>query len=203
MNPEDDLNISHEDLRTILTRPIAFHRLFADIAGSVGGGVFLSQLYYWSEKTDDPQGWIYKTAAEWYDETMLGRRELDSIRKVLKEKGIIKEKLAGVPATVHYKIEWNELFYRLKLSAQERREQITESRTNQFGVKRQTEEKDKLDGAKSQTSLAENANLLIIRDFFREYSRDDEDGDAGGQRKTHCGSHRRRRFYFGLCRRFN
>ena len=37
MDREDDLNISHEDLRTILTRPIAFHRLFADIAGSVGG----------------------------------------------------------------------------------------------------------------------------------------------------------------------
>jgi len=50
VNSEDDLNISHEDLRTILTRPIAFHRLFADIAQSVGGGVFLSQLYYWSEK---------------------------------------------------------------------------------------------------------------------------------------------------------
>jgi hypothetical protein len=55
---EDELNISHEDLRTILTRPIAFHRLFADIGGSVGGGVFLSQLYYWSERTVDPEGWL-------------------------------------------------------------------------------------------------------------------------------------------------
>jgi hypothetical protein len=162
MGPEDDLNISHEDLRTILTRPIAFHRLFADIAGSVGGGVFLSQLYYWSERTDDPHGWIYKTAGEWYDETMLSRRELDSIRKVLKEKGVITEKLAGVPATVHYKIEWNELFYRLKISAQEHREQISESRANQFGGKRQTEQKDKLDrrdtpnqfGGKRQTTLS-------------------------------------------------
>jgi hypothetical protein len=111
VNPEDDLNISHEDLRTILTRPIAFHRLFADIAESVGGGVFLSQLYYWSERAEDPAGWIYKTTAEWYQETMLTRRELDSIRKALRDKAVIKEKLAGVSATVHYKIQWNELFY--------------------------------------------------------------------------------------------
>ena len=146
MDREDDLNISHEDLRTILTRPIAFHRLFADIAGSVGGGVFLSQLYYWSERAEDPAGWIYKTTAEWYEETMLTRRELDSIRRELKDKGVIKEKLAGVPATVHYKIEWNELFYCLKLASQTRREKIKERRVKNVpqtkgscAPKRQTE----------------------------------------------------------------
>jgi hypothetical protein len=135
---EEPQHVSQEDLRTILTRPIAFHRLFAAIAGSVGGGVFLSQLYYWTERTDDPDGWIYKTAEEWYDETMLTRRELDSIRKALKDKGVVKEKLAGVPATVHYKIEWNELFDGLKAAAHAHRDWINQRREKQFGGKRQT-----------------------------------------------------------------
>jgi 5-methylcytosine-specific restriction endonuclease McrA len=114
VNPEDDLNISHEDLRTILTRPIAFYRLFAEVAGSAEGGVFLSQLYYWSNRTSNPDGWIYKTANEWHDETRLSRRCLEAIRKGLKSKGVIREKLAGVPATVHYKIEWAPLFHYLQ-----------------------------------------------------------------------------------------
>ena len=91
------MEISHQELQSILTKPIAFHRLFAAISGSVGGGVFLSQLFYWTEHTDDPEGWVYKSAAEWYWETMLSRRELDSIRNVLKAKGVIQRETGKSP----------------------------------------------------------------------------------------------------------
>jgi hypothetical protein len=145
------VSVTVEDLRTILTRPIAFHRPFATIGGSVGAGVFLSQLYYWSERTNDPDGWVYKSAAEWHEETMLTRRELDTVRKALRVDGIIKEKLAGVPATVHYKIDWDNLFDALKEAAKTQREQIAQRRENQFGGKRQTESQANQSGGKRQT----------------------------------------------------
>jgi hypothetical protein len=115
---------TREDLQTFLRQPIAFHRLFATIAGSVGGGVFLSQLYYWSDKTHNPGGWVYKTAEQWFDETTLTRNEIDTIRKSLKRKGIIGEKLAGVPAKLHYKIDWDAFFSCLKTASEEDRKRI-------------------------------------------------------------------------------
>jgi hypothetical protein len=81
---QDNVNLSYEELDELLGHPIAFHRVFATIAGSVGGGVFLSQLHYWRKHTTDPEKWVYKTATEWFDETMLGRHELDTVRRALK-----------------------------------------------------------------------------------------------------------------------
>jgi hypothetical protein len=152
------MSVSAEDLRTILTRPIAFHRMFATVGGSVGAGVFLSQLYYWSERTDDPDGWVYKTAEDWYDETMLGRHELDTVRKALKRKGIIEEKLRGVPATTNYRIKWDDLFESLKEAARDHRERVDKRRLNQFAGKRQTEGRPQIAG-KRQTSLPESDKL--------------------------------------------
>ena len=46
-------------------RPIAFHRVFATLAGSAPGGVMLSQAVSWSRRTDNPEGWFWKTQEEW------------------------------------------------------------------------------------------------------------------------------------------
>ena len=62
---EERLHLSPEDLRAIFARPVAYHRLLAIAGGTVGAGVFLSQLIYWSERTDDPEGWVYKTLDDW------------------------------------------------------------------------------------------------------------------------------------------
>lgn len=91
-------------LLRLLDRPIAYHRILAEIAGSVGGGVFLSQCIYWTKRTTLPDGWFYKTADEWYDETYLTRREQETIRKRLVSINILKEEKRGVPAKLHYKI---------------------------------------------------------------------------------------------------
>jgi hypothetical protein len=156
------VSITAEDLRTILTRPVAFHRLFAAVGGSVGAGVFLSQLYYWSEHTTDPEGWVYKTAEEWFDETMLGRHELDTVRKALKARGVIEEKLRGVPPVTHYRIRWDELFERLKTAAQEHRERLERRRSAQFAGIRQIEMRaaDQSAGNR-QINLPESGKLLV------------------------------------------
>lgn len=88
-----------------LDRPIAFHRVFVSISGSVTGAVFLSQALYWSKRTTSSDGFFYKTQAEWEEETGLSRREQETVRKRLKAIGILSEALRGTPAKLYYKVE--------------------------------------------------------------------------------------------------
>ena len=85
-------------------RPIAFHRALVEMTGGVKPALMLGQLIYWSKRTKDTDGWVYKTQKEWEEETGLTRREQDTARKLLKERGIIQEKLAKSPARIHYRI---------------------------------------------------------------------------------------------------
>lgn len=91
-------------LKQILDRPIAYHRSFARLGCGVAGAVFLSQAFYWHNRTGENEGWFYKTARDWHDETGLSRRELQDARKFWKELGILEEQLRGMPATLHFRV---------------------------------------------------------------------------------------------------
>ena len=91
-------------LLELLDRPIAYHRCFAKLAGSVTSGIFLSQCFYWSQRTSDSDGWFWKTRDEWTEETCLTRREQESARKALIKIGVLQEKLVGLPAKIHYRL---------------------------------------------------------------------------------------------------
>lgn len=93
------------NLTDILDRPIAFQRPFVYLTKSINAALFLSQAVYWSKRTSDADGWFYKKQAEWEDETGLTRREQDTARKILRELGILEENLAGVPATLYFRID--------------------------------------------------------------------------------------------------
>lgn len=97
-----------DDLRRlmprILQRPIALHRIFMDVAGSATGGIFLSQLFYWSDKGKDPDGWLYKTQEEWTAEVGLTRSEQERARKGLRERGVLEESRRGVPSRLFYRL---------------------------------------------------------------------------------------------------
>ena len=95
--------------RIFFSRPIAFHRIFAEITVSVTTGLFLSQLFYWHDKGSDPDGWIYKTYVDWKEETTMNRREIDMARKTLKSLKILEEKKEGVPAKLFYRIDMDAL----------------------------------------------------------------------------------------------
>lgn len=89
-------------------RPIAFHRSFVTITGSVTAALMLSQLVYWTLRADEGD-WIFKTRAQWFDEIGLSRKEQEHARKVLKDCGLIQEMLRKVPAKVHFRINLAEL----------------------------------------------------------------------------------------------
>lgn len=91
--------------RDLIDSPIAYHRCFVAIAGSVSGAVFLSQVCYWSKRTKREDGFFYKTAEEWEQETGIPQRTQDRIRTALRLKGILIEKLIGVPATLYFKLD--------------------------------------------------------------------------------------------------
>ena len=89
----------------LLDRPIAYHRAFAAISGSICGGIFLSQAFYWSQRTSDPDGWFWKTQEQWFDETFMTRYEQETARKKLVSIGVLEQKKQGMPAKLFYRID--------------------------------------------------------------------------------------------------
>lgn len=98
-----------DDVRFYLQRVISFHRPLANVAGGATGGLFLSQLLYWSDKGADPDGWIYKTQEEWQEETALTRSEQERARRILRDKGILEEVKRGVPSRLFYRLNMDAL----------------------------------------------------------------------------------------------
>ncbi len=95
-----------EMLRVLLDRPIAFHRVFVKLTGSVTATLMLSQAMYWSRRaTSNDEGWFFKTREQWEEETGLSRYEQESARKSLRSFTFWKEQLRGVPAQMHYRID--------------------------------------------------------------------------------------------------
>lgn len=95
----------------IFDRPISFHRIFIEWTGSVNAALMLSQLVFWSKRSKDFDGWIYKTAKEWEEEIGLTVDEQYSARKRLRKKGLVEEHLRGVPAILHFRL--TDKFYSL------------------------------------------------------------------------------------------
>lgn len=69
---------------------VVYHPTFATIAGGIKAGLFLAQLFYWHDRGRDPDGWIYKTQAEWEEETGLSRWEQQRVRRQLRERGLVQ-----------------------------------------------------------------------------------------------------------------
>lgn len=84
----------------ILTAPVAFVRY----TGSLDCAVFLSQIIYWTDRSED--GWFYKSYPEWEIEICLSEYEIRKNCRLLKNKGILVTKLKkvnGAPV-VHYRL---------------------------------------------------------------------------------------------------
>lgn len=87
-------------------RGILYQPGFAIILKSINAAIFLDQLLYWHGKGRRADGYIYKTADEIYDETSLSRSMQEHAIKRLLEFGFISYKVAGIPATRCFKVEF-------------------------------------------------------------------------------------------------
>lgn len=89
-----------------LDRVIAFHPILAEVFEGIPETIYFQQLYYWSNKGERKDGYIYKTKQEIQEETHLTIKQQDRIRNKLETQNFIKTKkikVNGSP-TIHYKI---------------------------------------------------------------------------------------------------
>ena len=91
-------------LHDLLDRPIAFQRAFVSLGAGITGALMLSQAIYWSKRTNNADGWFYKTMEEWASETGMTRSEQESARKKLVSAGVLEEKKKGVPCRLFYRV---------------------------------------------------------------------------------------------------
>ena len=174
---------SKDGLLNVLSSPIAYYVTFAKIAGSVAAGVMLSQLVYWTGKGNNPDGWIWKTAAEMEEETGLTRREQETARRRLRERGFVEERLAGVPATLHYRVNLDAVMEAAAQIGEKRQPSLAESANpvstkapNWIGEKRQTNPKNTTEN----TTENDNADS---RDFDSvSYCEPEENQPSPGER---------------------
>ena len=103
----------------IIAIPVEFVRF----TGDYNTAAILTQLIYWQGKGNDPDGWIYKTYAEWDTELALSKYQTARAVKILSTMGILKTKVARVKLpggmygdkAVHYhfnEVEFVDLFGR-------------------------------------------------------------------------------------------
>jgi len=91
-------------------------RPFIRMTGDHECALMLNQIIYWSERTDDPDGWFYKTHEDWADELEFTPAQVRRITKALEKVGVESrlKKHNGAPK-LHYRIS-DEIFHARLLS---------------------------------------------------------------------------------------
>ena len=98
-----------EILKSLLDRWVAFHPILARLTGGVSSGLMLSQAIYWSSRTTDPRGWFWKSQQEWFDETVLGRREQETARRQLRGKVFWDERYDRLQHKFFFRVDFERL----------------------------------------------------------------------------------------------
>lgn len=124
------------DPTSVFDRPIAFNRGFVNLGCGVTGALLLSQAVYWSKRTSKGDGWFYKTATEWEEETGLSRREQETARAKLRDCGVLLELKQGLPCKTYFCIDFPILFQLCGFShtgLHESAKQVATNTPNRYG----------------------------------------------------------------------
>lgn len=157
-------------LEKLFDRPIAFHRVFVGLGVGVTGALLLSQSIYWSRRCADEGGWFFKNASEWEEETGLTRREQETARKRLKAEGLIYEELRSVPATLHFRVDFDAIVKAIQLA--ECANLDSTKAQKQFQQKRQTSlaKSAKPVRTKRENKSVVNEQTNTKTDYGRDYT---------------------------------
>ena len=90
----------------LLGPTVAFHRALAAVAGGVHGGLLLSRALHLTRVLVRRQreGWIADSAAHWFQELGLSRREQESARRELVQLGVWEERSVGMPSSLYARV---------------------------------------------------------------------------------------------------
>lgn len=89
---------------------VSYFPKFNYITGDVKATILLCQLLFWEGKQADPSSWVYKTQKELFEETGLTRREQETARKKLKEKGFLNEMHRGIPRKLYFRLDLYKIY---------------------------------------------------------------------------------------------
>lgn len=98
-----DNEISDDLIMMLLSSPIAYSRIYPSLTGSATGSILLGQAFYWFGKTEDRNGWFFKTNEEWCDETGLSEEELYGAKKKIEE--FLEIERRGMPPKMFYRVK--------------------------------------------------------------------------------------------------
>lgn len=102
----------HFDTLSRLGRAVGYYPKIGIHLGSPLAGIFLCQLMYWHNKTDNSLG-VYKTAEHWMEETGLTYSQQRTARKLLVSLGLIIETEKRLEHKIYFKLDvqrFNEWF---------------------------------------------------------------------------------------------
>ena len=169
----------HDALDDLLDRPIAYNPAFRKITGRTSAAVWLSQQWYWAKRTKDAEGWVYKSARECTEETGLTDNEQNTARSICKALGIVEEKLKGVPATLHYRINKSRIYELLGVQfPTEQETEIPEEQETEIPAKQETSlpagreipEKQESDPAGNFNKESENTTMIPTENTNQDVS---------------------------------
>lgn len=159
--------MSHYSTLKGLGRAIAYFPQLGIHLGNPLAGIFLSQLIYWHDKTDDALG-VYKTAEEWTAETGLTYSHQKTARKLLKDLGILSETEKRLEHKLYFKLnieKFDEWFEKCINSDQNRECENVNSRTRNpaFG-----DEQKQHSGEKESLTRGEAESTSVIHNITSE-----------------------------------
>ena len=98
-------------------RVVSYRPCFARAFGGASCALLLSQFCYWAGtptvRGRGGDGWFWKPQREITEETGLTRRETETARRRLRDLGILREDLRGLPATLHFRVDAEAICRRL------------------------------------------------------------------------------------------
>lgn len=160
-------------------QPIAFNKHYVFIGCGINGALMLSQLVYWTSRTKDNDGWIFKTHHEWTMETGLTRREQDTARKTLKDLGFLSEKKVGVPRRVFFRVERENLYKALIEYSETLATPSMHNSAILNAPKRHTECTDAPDCMHESAQLNAQIRPTNTENTYREYTENTSDINLG------------------------
>lgn len=156
-----------EKIQLKLERPIAFFPQMARALGGIEEAIFVQQLYYWSDKPIDKEGWVYKTQKEWEIETTLTPKMQNRVKRKLKDLGILETKLKSVKnrPTLHYKLEIALL--QKVIMQYDQREECNITKGNKHPTETTTETTTESTNLATSTEVAE-PKVEIVEDIIKK-----------------------------------
>ncbi len=88
---------------------VAYRPELARVLGGINAALFASQMLYWTNRTKDPDGWIWKSQSDWEAETGLSRYQQERARAKLRALGVLEERYGGIPRRLYYRLNTEKL----------------------------------------------------------------------------------------------